>query len=177
MKSFKHISFSAFPAFCQPRIFIFLSTLVLSIGHLLAQTPAPFSVTKYENVGGGSYSVPSGVDRIKVEVWGGGGSGSKVTSYGIAGGGGGGGAYSRSVLSNLSTSPYNLFVGSGGVSNGSGGPSSFGGALVSANGGNGAPGNSATGGAGGTTSGVGTSKFSGGNGANGSYTWRNRYSG
>lgn len=183
MKSFKHISFSAFPAFCQPRIFIFLSTLVLSIGLLLAQTPAPFSVTKYENVGGGSYSVPSGVDRIKVEVWGGGGSGSKVTSYGIAGGGGGGGAYSRSVLSNLSTSPYNLFVGSGGVSNGntasatSGGASSFGGALVSANGGNGAPGNSATGAAGGTTSGVGTSKFSGGNGANGSYTRPNRYSG
>lgn len=182
MKALIHISHLLFQAISHCRQFLGISSFLLLFGAMYAQTPTPFTTTKYENVGGNTYAVPSGVTQIKVEVWGGGGSGSKVTSNGLAGGGGGGGAYSRSVLSNLSSS-YNLFVGSGGVSNGStasarsGGPSSFGGALVSANGGNGAPGNSATGGAGGTTSGVGTSKFSGGNGANGSYTWPNRYSG
>lgn len=55
-----------------------------------------------------SFTVPKGVTRILVEVWGGGGGGSTA-------GGGGGGAYGKSILSVPEGSVVQVIVGTGGT--------------------------------------------------------------
>lgn len=110
----------------------------------------------------GTWTVPNGVTRCRVRVWGagGGGGGSNGTQ---GGGGGGGGGYSESVIAGLvAGSQHAITVGAGGTagangggSGGNGGQSGFGGVVV------------ASGGLGGT-GGAGSAPYAGGQGGTGS---------
>ena len=99
---------------------------------------------------------------------------SYTTTTSRRGGGGGGGAYSRSVLSVTPLNTFNIFVGSGSTSDSPGGnswfsPSGEAGSLVLAEGGQSAPTNEAGNirlGIGGLAgNGIGTVRYSGGDGA------------
>lgn len=105
----------------------------------------------------GTWTCPAGVTSVLVECWGAGGGGSTNVR------GGGGGGYSASLLSVTPGVGYSVTVGTG-AAGADGGDSSFGtGPLVLAKGGL----SGANGGTGGqASSGVGTTKFSGGTGSN-----------
>ncbi len=60
----------------------------------------------------GTFTVPAGVTRLLVEVWGGGGGGSPP--FGPPGGGGGGGGYTRALLFVTAGATYNISLGGGG---------------------------------------------------------------
>ena len=60
----------------------------------------------------GTFTVPAGVTRLLVEVWGAGGGGSPA--FGPPGGGGGGGGYTRALLFVTPGATYNISVGGGG---------------------------------------------------------------
>lgn len=134
-----------------------------------------------------TFTPPVGVTRITVEAWGAGGRGGRITyPGGDAGGGGGGGAYSRRtpVLVTYGTN-YTVVVGAGGNDNNiNGGDSYFydpvNGNVVVAKGGNGVPDNNPSSAQGGqASSGIGTFRYSGGNGAigDGTYGDPNSYGG
>ena len=131
-----------------------------------------YSITGFSQVfdtpGTSTYTVPSGVYSITVEVWGAGGSGGDRSNNGYTGGGGGG-AYARSTLTTSPGTIYNLSVGAGSVSFQPGQDSWFGSASnVMAKGGQSVANNNSNGASGGSaTTSVGTTKFVGGNGANG----------
>jgi hypothetical protein len=120
----------------------------------------------------GTYNfVVSSTTLYKIECWGGGGRGGPRSNDNGGAGGGGGGAYSKSTLL-LTPGLYKVKVGAGGAGVGAAdGDSSYlrnGVLLVLAMGGNGVNPNSATGVAGGAAAlGIGTTKYSGGTGANG----------
>ncbi len=87
----------------------------------------------------GTWTVPSGVTRIMVEVWGAGGGGGNNTMD-TGGGypsGGGGGAYGMGIYAVVPGTTYTVTVGLGGNGESNGRASSFG-ALISAGGGAGA---------------------------------------
>ena len=92
----------------------------------------------YATAGTYTFTIPSGVTKIMVEVWGGGGgggNGSTATSGWISSGGAGG--YGKEILTVAAGNSYTVIVGSGGTSGGGiGGNSSFG-SLISATGGTG----------------------------------------
>lgn len=126
----------------------------------------------------GTFTTPAGVTSVDVECWGGGGGGGGAYSSGNSGGGGGGGAYSKKT--SIAVTPgnnYTVTVGTGGtggtgdpVDNGdAGGDSWFNstGTVLAKGGGGGVHGlNGGGAGSGGSSaSGVGDTKFSGGNGA------------
>jgi hypothetical protein len=124
---------------------------------------------------------PTGVTSVTAEVWGGGGGGGGQNLSSDGGGGGGGGAYSKQVVTVVPGNNYTVTVGTGGTgstgctASTAGGDSWFSStATVLAKGGS--PGACSTGtppagGAGGATaSGVGTTKFSGGQGEIGKIT-------
>jgi uncharacterized repeat protein (TIGR01451 family) len=123
---------------------------------------------------GTSWTVPSNwnASNNTIEVIGGGGGGSAAVLNTSAGAGGGGGAYSK--IANLALTPggsVTYQVGAAGAASSAGGDTWFNGASlaaasVGAKGGGGAAGTTA-GGGGAATSGVGTTKFSGGNGGSG----------
>lgn len=95
-----------------------------------------------------TWSVPSGIDNVRVVAVGGGGGG------GVTGGGsgGGGGAYVEGVLSVAGLSQVNVFVGQGGASNGgNGGDTCF--LTITASGGGHGGNSGGQGGAGGTANG------------------------
>lgn len=116
----------------------------------------------------GSFTIPAGVTRVIVEVWGGGGNGGRadpVAGNSNSGGGGGGGGYGRQAFTVTPGTVYTVTVG------GPGGASSFG-SLISAtggqNGGNATyPSGGGIGGLGGTSSG--SVNITGGTGSGGSY--------
>lgn len=120
----------------------------------------------------GTFTVPAGVTRIMVEVWGAGGGGGSSTSWSAAGGGAGG--YGKDIFTVVPGTNYNVNIGAAGVANGGnlagsdGGNSNLGG-LISATGGNGGSGGvGATGGAGGaSTAAINVSGVTGGVGYNG----------
>lgn len=116
-----------------------------------------------------TFTVPCGVTSIKVECWGGGGAGGSRNGNGVAGGGGGG-AYASFTLTVVPGQTYTYVVGTGGSSGNNGANSYFqDGSMVLAAGGKGVAQNVTTGGAGGQISqSVGTTRYSGGNGGNGS---------
>lgn len=137
----------------------------------------------------GPFTIPTGVTAIKVEAWGAGGGGARVTANNTVGGGGGGGAYSSSVISVTAGNLHYYGVGaggSGGAGTKTGGNSWFRSTIninaapgnasqgVLANGGTGATNDTNTRVSGGTTDGYGTTKYSGGNSANGANTGTTR---
>ena len=87
-----------------------------------------------------SWTVPAGVTKIMVEVWGGGGGGSAIgaaLNNGVgtnSRGGGGGGGYGKGIYSVTPNTTYSIAVGDGGAVSGNGSASSFG-SLIYAEGG------------------------------------------
>jgi hypothetical protein len=94
----------------------------------------------FSNSGIFSWTVPAGVNKVMIEVWGAGGGG----SFNISCRGGGGGGYGKSILNVIPGDIYSVTVGTGGSAGSSstlpnglaGGNSSFGSLLIS-NGGQG----------------------------------------
>ncbi|HSY18166.1 MAG TPA: hypothetical protein VK815_07520 [Candidatus Acidoferrales bacterium] len=103
----------------------------------------------------GTFTVPTNVTRIKVEVWGGGGGGGNASST-HGGGGGGAGGYAFNIFNVTPGAGYAVTVGGGGTAGVSGTSSSFGALISAAGGGVGGVGGSSggLGGSGGTTSGA-----------------------
>ncbi|MCL8000185.1 DUF2793 domain-containing protein [Brucella sp. 21LCYQ03] len=101
----------------------------------------PGSVAVLSAVGSGSWTVPEGVNRIRVRLWGGGG-GSGGAGSTTAGQGGGGGGYSEGVFAVTpgEVLSYTLGGGGGGTPGGggsqaaNGGTSSFGGRITATGG-------------------------------------------
>ncbi|WP_153513874.1 hypothetical protein [Agrobacterium sp. ICMP 6402] len=99
-------------------------------------------VTVYNTAGSGTYTVPAGVTRILVEIWGGGGGGGGASNMAneYCGTGGAGGGYTRKIIDVTpgQTLAYTVgAAGTGGATGGSGtsgGTTSFGG-ILSATGG------------------------------------------
>lgn len=96
----------------------------------------------FTSTGTTSFSVPSGITKVEVEVLGGGGGGGSCNAAGSAsagGGGGGAGGWASEIVDVTGTTSIQVFVGSGGSANGGiGGWSTFGtnGFYLSATGGN-----------------------------------------
>lgn len=131
----------------------------------------PTSPYTISTPGTNTFKVPSGVNQLTVECWGGGGrGGARTTGNNVALAGGGGGAYSKSDLSVTPGDTYNLNVGAGSASaNSPGGDSWFGSTTtLLAKGGQSVANNSNTSGAGGLWSDcIGDTRLNGGNGATG----------
>lgn len=144
--------------------FLFLSFLGYSQTIFTDNTPA----------GTESFTVPAGVSKLKVEVWGGGGKGGSRTSSGGGGGGGGGGGYAMTIFNVIPGATYSYQVGTGSSTTASivANNSFFikdGSNRVTANAGTSRSDNTTTGVAGGTgavtgTDGTGTIVFTGGTG-------------
>ena len=117
--------------------------------------------TIYTIAGLQSYTVPIACNSVTVELWAGGAGGDNGDLF-SSGDGGGGGAYSKKTVSVTGGSSYNTYVGAGGGAGSNGEDSYFiDTSTVLAKGGL----NNKTGGS--AASGVGTTKFSGGNGSTG----------
>ncbi|MFC6877827.1 choice-of-anchor D domain-containing protein [Flavobacterium myungsuense] len=155
--------------YINKKIFLLIGLLLVTIiGY--AQSPQTFTTS-------GTWTCPAGVTSIQVEAWGAGGSGGGNNSNSDGGGGGGGGAYSRSTITVIPGVTYTLTVGTGAIGTAvdgtAGGDSWFNttGTLLAKGGNGGIAGTSTSGAAGGNggaaASGIGTTKFSGGNGGNG----------
>lgn len=156
---------------------LFLSIFILSCLIGTQRVSAQQELKRKTTTGTESWTVPAGVTKIEVRVWGAGGRGGSRTTGNNASGGGGGGAFSSSVIAVVPNTSYNLNAGAGSTNNNNSGedswfsPSTVGNAIVLAKGGgtvandvqNGALGGLATGG-------TGTTKFNGGNGADRSST-------
>jgi len=132
----------------------------------------------------GTFTVPAGVTKILVEVWGGGGSGgASSVSWGTGAGGGGGGGYGKDVLTVSPGDNYTVTVGGAGAASsisGTGGTISAGGGSAGTTGlggyGHGGVGGTstaainitgATGSGGGPSGGMGGSAGAGGGGGGG----------
>src|SRR5687767_8944602 len=84
-----------------------------------------FSQTQsFTTPGASTWTVPSGVTTITVQVWGGGGRGGTRTTAG-EGGGAGGGGFSKKTFSVTPGTVYNLSVGGGSTSGASPGGDSW----------------------------------------------------
>ncbi|MBX9750914.1 MAG: hypothetical protein K5Q68_15100 [Roseococcus sp.] len=81
----------------------------------------------------GTFTVPSGVQRVRARVWGA-GSGGGVYATGAPSAGGSGGGYAEGIYAVTPGAAITVTVGAGGVANSNGGSSSFG-AFCSATGG------------------------------------------
>jgi Rieske Fe-S protein len=127
-----------------------------------------FSQTQTFN-SSGTFTVPAGITTLQVEVWGGGGKGGALSSNTGPAGGGGGGAYAKKTITVVSGTTYTVQVGAGSSTTSAGGDSWFwNNTTVMAKGGNSVANNTITGATGGSaTTSVGTTKFAGGRGANG----------
>jgi len=131
-----------------------------------------------------TWTAPEGITSIEVQVWGAGGGGAGNPGFGDAGAGGGGGAYSKATITVVPGTTYNVQVGLGGfagpitgtTTGGIGEDSWFGTtATILAKGGFGGTftnGGGVPGTGGQSADGIGTEKYSGGNGAAG-YTTNN----
>lgn len=151
---------------------IYMSVCLIVGFVFIMSCPTVFAQTSQTFTTSGSFTVPTGVTSLKVEVWGGGGKGASRTTNGN-GGGGGGGAYSQSIIAVTPGSNYNYVVGLGSATTVPGGDSYFiNTSTLLAKGGNSTADNSTSGATGGgTSSGIGTTKYNGGSGAAGSGTY------
>lgn len=128
------------------------------ISGVLTSSQPPQNVLVVTAVGNGTWTVPPGVTKADVEVWGGGGGSGGATpgANGSGGAGGAGGGYSRKLITGLVPGTViNFTVGAGGTAGaigtgngGNGGTTSFG-SYHSATGGNGGLANSTNGSTGG----------------------------
>lgn len=155
--------------------FIIVSLFILSGNTILAQQVLLTS--------GSSWTVPSGVFKIRVECWGGGGGGGwgdPAFSHSLpyVGGGGGGGAYAMREICVTPGTTYTYSIGQGGSgvsgTNHGGDTWFMNTTTVMAQGGRGVPDNTSGGANGGqAASSVGDLTYSGGRGGNGSSgdTW------
>lgn len=84
----------------------------------------------------GSFTVPAGIQRLKIHAWGAGGGGSSTSGGGANGSGGGGGAYGSAIVVVTSGQIIPLVIGTGGGTGASGGATTILG--MSAGGGTGA---------------------------------------
>ncbi len=124
-----------------------------------------------------TFTVPAGVTEVTVATWGAGGRGGSGNQTNLPApndgfgtyGGGGGGAYSRSVIAVTPGQVITYVVGAGSTTAAAGGFSNAtlgGTVIVRANGGNSVANNATAGATGGiATTGIGTVRFAGGNGA------------
>ncbi len=140
--------------------------LVMAVLPVIPIQAAPV-VTTYTTSGSHTWTAPTGVTSVTVEVWGGGGKGGTRTNSG-SGGGGGGGAYS--IKTNIAVIPgntYTAYVGAGATTTAAGGDSYFiNTSTVMAKGGGSVADNTTAGAQGGQASaGVGDTRYSGGTGA------------
>lgn len=169
--NYKNIKITIHP-FCpkdMKKTTLFTKTL-LSLGFLLisllgfSQSPQTFNST-------GTFTVPAGVTQVTVEAWGAGGRGGSRSGSPGASGGGGGGAYSKKIITVVAGSTYSVEVGAGSNTNAPGGDSYFwNNSTILAKGGNSVDLNTSTGAQGGDSSScIGTTKYSGGQGADGVY--------
>jgi hypothetical protein len=135
------------------------------------------TINTYNTPGTFTFVVPPGVTSITSATWGGGGRGGlREQIVGLGSGeaaGGGGGGYSLQTLSVTPGQTLTIAVGNGSSSSSPGGDSwvsttaNVANAFVLAKGGNSVPTNGTTGASGGAaSSGIGSVKFSGGNGSN-----------
>lgn len=152
---------------------VLIATLILSSVFTFAQT----TLGTYTTPGTQTFVVPAGVTSITAQVWGGGGRGGDRTGLlglGTAGGGGGGGgAYSLQTIAVTPGQVLTINVGNGSNSASAGGDSwvstsaVVANAVVLAKGGNSVGGNNTNGATGGSAAaGIGSLRFSGGNGSN-----------
>lgn len=88
--------------------------------------------TEYSTAGSSTYNVPSGIDKLQIEMWGAGGGGGGGGTDG-PGGHGGGGAYATAIIDVTALETLNVVVGGGG----GGGDFSSGGLGYSGDGGGG----------------------------------------
>jgi len=79
-----------------------------------ANSNSTHGFTEFINTGWHTFTVPSGVTSILVELWGAGGGGGSAAAF-YPGGGGGGGGYVRAALSVQPNSNYSIYVGAGGA--------------------------------------------------------------
>ena len=136
-------------------------TIIIQAATLFSQAPQTFTTNS-------TWVCPVGVTQVTVQCWGAGGGGGSRSSTGRAGGGGGG-AYACSTFTVVPGNSYPINVGSGGVNDDNGDPSSFNTNWVVAAGGSGGTLNSTAGGNGGQASAsTGSIKYNGGNGGTGS---------
>ena len=130
-------------------------------GSGLMNVGANLQMQVFSTPGTSYFVVPTNVNSVIVEVWGGGGGGGAGYSlYDRGGGGGGSGGYAKGVVTVTPGATYTVMVGQGGSAGMGGGTSSFDYATMAATGGsagqNGSgSSNTATGGAGGQGSGTG----------------------
>lgn len=125
------------------------------------------TIVQYTTPGTFSWTVPSNVTRVFVEVWGGGGGGGGGAGN-TAGGGAGGAGYAEGFIDVTPGASVSVVVGAagaGGGTGGNGGTSSFAG-VITATGGTGGGDGTGVPGAGGTGSG-GQFQANGGNGGTG----------
>lgn len=148
-----------------------------SVVQVLAALRAMFAPGIAVFTSSGTFTVPAGVTKVAVQVWGGGG-GSGSAASGGASGGGGGGAFGEGVVAVTPGAGVSVTIGAAGTAGsgsngGNGGVSSFGTAIVSTGGVgsvSAAGGVAGAGGAGGTVSGASaTLAQSGAAGANGGF--------
>ncbi|MFN3999119.1 glycine-rich domain-containing protein [Algoriphagus sp.] len=92
----------------------FGGVIFLGVGEVKGQ--CAINVPAFTSTGSHSWTVPSGVTSITVDVWGAGGGGSRRSGSNGASGGGGGGAFSRSILAVTPGSVLTVYVGNGGAS-------------------------------------------------------------
>jgi hypothetical protein len=132
-----------------------------------ALTVSAQMVVSYTDAGSYTFIVPTGVNSITVQAWGGGG-GSRDSSLTGRRAGAGGGAYAQTTLAVTPLDSYTVVVGAGGLSGnpGADGGDSYlsDGTLLLAKGGGGAPTDNSAGIGGQALASVGTIRYSGGNG-------------
>lgn len=94
----------------------------------LVGLPTPFSnMQVFSNAGSTSWTVPSNVTKVFVQVWGGGGGGGGGSAASIGGSGGGAGGYGADFLTVTPSASISVIVGSGGSAGSSGGNGTAGG--------------------------------------------------
>lgn len=154
--------------FNHAHLFFLISLFLWGSSKVSAQCNSPVI---FNSPGEFDFFVPAGVNSLVIEVWGAGGGGGGRTTSGT-GGGGGGGAYSRSEINVIPGSVYTVSVGAGGLSNINGEDSwvalsdAISNKIVLAKGGQSPGEDNINGGLGGSSAnGIGTFRFSGGNGA------------
>lgn len=104
-------------------------------GSGLTNVAANLEMQVFSNPGSSTFTVPTNVTSIIVEVWaGGGGGGSGNGSYDVGGGGGGAGGYTKIFYDATPGASYSVLVGSGGIAGAAGGSSGFDGIVLATGG-------------------------------------------